>query len=112
MRSSLWSSDSGSGGTRRAPASPSRSSWPSYFDRSDCRSTSALLNEPQGACDVDATPAVIRIGPGLAEVVGELKNGRTKLGRSPHRMRGLEQRRESSNVRGTPADAHSLLHAV
>ena len=33
-----------------------------------------LLNEPQRARHVDATPAVIRIGPGLSEVVRRLQN--------------------------------------
>ena len=33
-----------------------------------------LMNEPESACDIDAPLAVVRISPGLAEVVGGLQD--------------------------------------
>src|SRR6266566_8773808 len=94
MRSSLRSSGSSSCGTPRVPASPSRSSWPNCFDRSDVPGPPSLLDQPQRARDVDAPLPVVGVYTRIAEVVRRLQDPRADQRRVPMTQLCHEQRRE------------------
>src|SRR6266571_2661862 len=64
-----------------------------------CLLRAGLVDEPQGTYDVDAALAVVRVGPGLAEVVRRLENPLADQRRILMAQLRHEQRGEAGDVR-------------